>query len=370
MILPLCRQRRNKKGKNDMWKRFVAMLAICGLLAGGLISYSNKNGTRTDGLYYQATGIRPDAQLLTVNGEPVFAEEYFYWLDSVCEYLNTYVGGDLDFSAQATQEMTFGEYAKSDAANTVTLYALVRQMAKESGISLTEEDLAALEAQRQQYISYYGTEADYLLQLQILGACEEVVMGAEAVPFLYNRLYQEFLSADGKLYPGEEKMVTYGDENGYLTAQLLYFPTEGLDGQALQDTADKAADFAAQLRDAADRQSVYADLAGQLGLTVSPEGLTFCPAEVDMSLYAPIAALSPGEVSGVIETPGGYYVALRMETFYESLAQELFNNLLQERQDSVKVEYNKGLYDSIDAGTFYTDLYEAREALLQTLSGR
>ena len=65
-----------------MWKRLLAMVAICALLAVGLVNYSSKIGSRTDGLYYEASGIRPDAQMLQVNGESVSAEEFFYWLDT------------------------------------------------------------------------------------------------------------------------------------------------------------------------------------------------------------------------------------------------------------------------------------------------
>ena len=350
-----------------MWKRLLAMVAICALLAVGLVNYSNKTGIRTDGLYYEASGIRPDAQMLQVNGESVCAEEFFYWLDTTCAYLESYAGGALNFNAQVTEELTLGEYAKSDAANTVTLYALVRQMAAETGVTLTEEDLAALDAQHRQYVDYYGGEEGYALQLQLMGVSEELLRRTEEVPYLYNRMFRIYCDPASSLYPGDDALKTYGDENGYVTAQLFYFPTEGLDDAALAATKAKAEDYTAQLSAAADKQAVYADLAAKLGLTVSGDGLTFNAAESDASLHQVVAALAPGQVSSVIETPGGYYAALRLETNYAALAEDLFNIYLQERQDSAKVEYSDRYYASLDAGAFYTKLDELRMALAQSM---
>ena len=46
----------------------VALVAV--ISASGILT----NGHRSDGLFYQASGIRPDAELLTVNGETIDAE--------------------------------------------------------------------------------------------------------------------------------------------------------------------------------------------------------------------------------------------------------------------------------------------------------
>ena len=139
-------------------KRLIAVLAASILLVTLIATVETRSGKRSDGLYYQVTGIRPDAQMVRINGEAVSAEEYLYWLASVCEYLYSYSGGALDFSAQITEDMTYGAYAKQDALETVKLYTVTRQWAKEAGITLTDEDIKALDDQRAQYIGYYGSE--------------------------------------------------------------------------------------------------------------------------------------------------------------------------------------------------------------------
>ena len=353
-----------------MIKRFVAMLAVAVLLAGSALFYYQKTGTRTDGVFYQASGVRPDAPLIRVDGAAVTAEEYFYWLDSVCEYLASYAGGTPDFNAAVTESMTLGQFAKADAAKTVILYAVVRDMAQKYDISLTEEDHAQLDTQHQQYVAYYGGQETYLRQLQLLGISQEMLRRIEEVPYLYNRLFRAYADPAGKLYPGEEALRSYGEEKGFVTAQLLYFPTADLTGSEKAAMRDIASDYAAQLTAAADKQSTYAVLATQLGLTVSADGFTFSAVDSDAAVYQGVAALAPGQVSGVVEGASGFYVALRTETNYAALSQDLFNIYLQDRQDSAKVEYSDRYYDRIDAGSFYIALREARSVLMQALSKR
>ena len=154
------------------WIRLAASVVLSALLVVG-ISASGilTNGHRTDGLFYQASGIRPDAELLTVNGETIDAEEYLYWLAYDCEYL-AYNVQDLDFDAELSEGMTYGAYAKQDALETVKLYAVVRQWAKRGNVTLSDADREALENQRQQYITYYGSQEAYSKQIQGMGVSE------------------------------------------------------------------------------------------------------------------------------------------------------------------------------------------------------
>ena len=140
----------------------VALVAV--ISASGILT----NGHRSDGLFYQASGIRPDAELLTVNGETIDAEEYLYWVAYDCEYLSANVS-DLDFDAELSDGMTYGAYAKQDALETVKLYAVIRQWARQGNVTLTDSDREALEKQRQQYINYYGSQEAYLKQIQGMG---------------------------------------------------------------------------------------------------------------------------------------------------------------------------------------------------------
>ena len=348
-------------------KRLIAMLAASILIVGAIAFVDTRYGTQNDGIYYEVTGIRPDAKIMTVNGVDVCAEEYFYWLASVCEYLYSYTDGTVDFNAALTEDMTFGQYAKSDAAQTVTLYAVVRQLAAQKGVTLSAEDEAALDAQRAQYVEYYGSEETYLRQLQIVGVSEEMLRSIESVPYLYGHLAELYCTEGGELYPSEEDLASFGREGGYVTAQLLYFSTVELDAAAVEEVRTKAETYAQRWQSAADKTAAYLTRCEELGLSADAAGLTFEPNSSDAVVCSAVEKLAVGEISDVIEGTSGFYVALRLDLNGNALAQDLFSLLMSELQSTAKVEYSDSLYDSIDAGTFYADLDAARTAMLQEI---
>ena len=53
-------------------KRFAAMLVVSVLMVLWIASGDRMSaGQRTDGLYYEVTGIHPDAVLMRINGEDI-----------------------------------------------------------------------------------------------------------------------------------------------------------------------------------------------------------------------------------------------------------------------------------------------------------
>ena len=347
-------------------KRFLAML-LAAIVVVGIAATSDRMGSghRTDGLYYAASGIHPDAKLLKINDKPVSAEEYLYWLAYDCEYLTTY-SSDLDWDSEVSEGMTYAQYAKTDALEAVKLYAIVRQWASEAGITLTEEDLADLENERQQYVDYYGGEEAYARQIELLGVSNETYNDINSVYFLYAAVLQAFCDPNSSLYPGEDAVNSFASDNNYVTVKLLYLPTVGIDNKvgisAQKNTAKK---YAQQLREAKDVNKVYQKLAKKLGMEESDypeEGLTFSTdnASVDAKLAKAINKLKVGEVSGVISCDNGFYVAVRTELDQATVLNAFFEATLQQEQESAKVIFNDKLYDAIVVGDFYDQLLQAR----------
>lgn len=335
----------------------VSLLIVCIISASGFLT----NGHRSDGLFYQASGIRPDAQLLTINGQTVEAEEYLYWLTYDCEYLSSYVS-NLDFDAELSDGMTYGDYVKADALETVKLYTVVRQMAAEGGVTLTEEDQESLAQQRAEYVAYYGSEEAYQLQIRGMGISEEAFDRINEGYYLYARLYQSFCTQDSSLYPGQDALVNFAQEEGYVTTLLLYWPLDGENDDSYRLAAE---DFAQQLRQAEDVSATYLELAAQLGMDdVTESGVTASAEDMGETLTAALSVLEPGQVSDVIDTGNALYVAVGQELDGTVLASALFEQQVQTACSEAKVEYNQKLYDKLNVSSFFTRLLEAREALV------
>jgi hypothetical protein len=260
-------------------KRFLAML-LASVLAVGIIAFAtNGEGRRTDGLYYEVTGIRPDAQIMTVDGEKVSAEEYLYWLSSQCDKLAAYYPG-VDFNTQYTDSMTFGDFVKTDAQEMAKLYAIVRQWSEKYGVTLTDADREEIAQQRAQYVSYYGSEEAYQNQLRLLGISEESFNTINEAAYYYADLAKLFCNEDGAQRPSDETLIAYAADNGYCTAKTLYVRTSGLDEAALAEKRSQLEAAAEQLRAAEDKDAAYLELAASLGIETNGSALTFRASDV------------------------------------------------------------------------------------------
>lgn len=338
--------------KNN-WIRFLAGLIASAVLVGAFaLTGGMKSGKRTDGLMYQASGLHPDGELMSINGQVVSCEEYLYWLAQDCEYLAGQVEG-LDWNAAVTEGMTFAEYAKADAAEAVKQHAVVRAWAQEAGITLTDEDKAEMAAQREQYVTYYGSEEAYLRQLELVGISEETLELTQAGQYLYRDLYEAFSTPGGGLYPDEATLADYAAAQKYMGVYVVTVDDD-------KDAEGVARDLLARWQAAEDKEREYAAICEELGQEIG-SAVTLAAVEGD-PLSSAIEALEVGGMDAVIDPyeDGTCYVVMRTETDMSAVAQTYFDVLWEQRLESAVVVTNSKLYDAIDAGTFYQALAQLR----------
>lgn len=345
--------------KNN-WVRLIAGALASVVLVGAIaLTGGMKKGSRTDGLLYQASGIHPDAELLLIDRQTVTAEEYLYWLAYDCEYLSTYVP-DVDWSAELTEGLSYGDYAKTDTLETVKLYSVVRAWAEEAGVTLTEEDQAALDAQRLEYVTYYGSEEAYQQQLETQGITEEVYDRINETAYLYQRMQSEFCTEGSALYPDTAALAQYAADNGYPTGKVIY--VEAGDG-----AEEEANGYLKRMQEAEDKIAEHAAICQERQVD-QMDSITFAAGDGTSgdALSQAVTALQPSEMTGVVATDDGYYIFLREETDLSAVLPTYFNTLLQARRSEANVVYNEELYAAIDTGTFYTALTQLRSQLGQT----
>lgn len=338
------------------WIRFLAGVIASAVLVGAFaLTGGMKNGKRTDGLLYQASGLHPDGELLLIDGQTVTAEEYLYWLAQDCDYLSGQVEG-LDWDAAVTEDMTFGAYAKADALEAVKQHAVVRAWANEAGIALTDADKAEMEAQRQQYVTYYGSEESFLQRLAVMGVSEAAWDMIQTGQYLYRDLYEAFCTPGSGLYPDEASLADYAAAQGYMSVYAVTVTDD-------DDAEGVAADLLARWQAAEDKESEYAAICEELGQEVG-SAVTLAAVEGD-PLSDAIAALEEGGMDTVIDPyeDGTCYVVMRTETDMSAVAQTYFDVLWEQRVQDAVVVVNTKLYDTIDTGAFYEKLTQLRAAL-------
>lgn len=342
------------------WKRLtLGVLASLVLVGAFALTGGMKNGSRTDGLLYQASGLHPDGELLVVDGQTVTCEEYLYWLDMDCQYLASQIA-DIDWTAQVTEDgMTYAQYAKADALESVKLYSVVRRWAQEAGITLTEADQAELEQQRQEYVTYYGGEEGYLRQLELAGLTQELFDANNETALLYRQLYQQFRTPGSALYPDDGTLSGYARQQGLMTAQVITLAGENAETMA--------GDLLERWQTAEDPDGEYSAICQELAQEAAA-AVTLTAQEGD-GLSDAVAALRAGEFAAVIDPygDGTCYLVRRQEDDLSAVAELYFDVLLEQRRENAAVVVNEELYDAIDVGAFAGEMTSLRAELYRSM---
>ena len=177
---------------------------------------------------------------------------------------------------------------------------------------------------------------------------------------LYARIHDLYTADGSAMHPTQEAIDAFAQEKGYVTVKLLYWPASGGENSQAQ-----AEDFAARLSTAEDKDALYAEMAQQLGIEAGDTGRTFSAETLGDTLSAAFSALEPGQVSDVIATDEGWYVAIGQTLDESSVLDEMFTETVTQARSELTVEYNQGLYDKLDAGDFYSRL-TARQSELSS----
>ena len=340
------------------------------------------------GVYYDITGIDPQEAVLEYDGNSIPAEMYFYWLGYSCSYVEYQIGmlsmygmytdlldeegniiwdGDLDGT-------TPSQYAKESTNSNALSYIVVENMAKEYGVSLTDEDKANMAESLAQQIEQNGGEEAFQQSLKEMGISRETFDRITAAGYLLDHLRELAEDPDGALY--EEPDLT---NNAYVDHILLMTidseTREPLSEEEIEAKRTTAEDLLAQLQDAEDVQALFDQLveeygddqgrATDSGYLVDPQ-TNFVQEFLDATFE-----LEPGELSDIVESSYGYHILLRKElteeqtaSLKESYAGTHVEDLLTERMDAAMegMVLSEKL-DGIDAGEFYNAYVKAMEEL-------
>lgn len=267
-----------------------------------------------------AADIPGDFELLTVNGQPVSARMYLYWLAfSISETeSNMYsrYGTGLDWS----EELSLVEYLKADALNATLMYTLIPSKVKELGYDLTADQVAEFDDYTNQTIAAIGGDEAFNESLRMLGLDRDTYLDIERTRYYYHRLLEK-LSAD---HPTSEGLTAYAEEKGGVLGakHILLLTKDMTTGAALADdviaqkkaTAENVLNQLQESDDlAADFDALMHEHSEDGGLVTNPDGYTFVSGEMVKEFEEGTRALEIGQISGIIESTYGYHIILRQE---------------------------------------------------------
>lgn len=329
-------------------------------------------------------GYAGESALFTVNGNPVTAEEYLYWLGNMTSYYETmfsyYYGTGLNFDEAIDEEgTTWGEQLKEIAYQNAVLIAVTPEAAARYGVSLDEEETEELITQRENNITSAGGREQYAYRLQGMGINDKTAFRLDQVSALFTKLQEEYtqraLTEDGPDALTREDIQTYLEEAGVLRAKHILLLTKDPDTGEVYDDATKAAQkekaegILVRLRK---NPSLFDELMNEYsedsGLAANPDGYLFEPGQMVSEFEEGTKALKVGEISDIVESTFGYHIILRCdadcEEAREGCADWKFNKMMSEQVDNAAVELTQA-YERLTTKAYYEGLTAFQQTLTQ-----
>lgn len=340
-------------------------------LAAALTLSACGGGDGEEGLFYQASGIREEAVLLSVDGRDVTARRYLYWLACACDYIAGYYdSGDGIQWGDTVDGQTLEEYARDQALESAALYATVENWAEDYACTLTDEDRTAMDREWAARVAQYGGEEAYLDVLSRMGLDRTEAEAISGDYYLYRHLYELYCTEGSQLAPAEHDLETFAQEQGYLTVDHIWISTadaDPADPEAAAACRARAEEAFSKLNGSADPLNDFAVLAAtysdETDRDQHPSGYT-CKAgdgTLPAACEEAVLALEEGQFSGVVEADDGFYLLLRKPLDLDAVAPDYFDALLQAAADSAEVSAARA-YEDLNVQQFYDGLQQARAA--------
>lgn len=289
-------------------------------------------------------GVSGDTAVFTVDGNAVTAQEYLYWLVYNTNYMAAFAFGGADAIDWAAEQdgQSISDFIKKSSLDMAVLYSVVRAEASKAGVTLTSEDLAAIDQLIADNRADYG-EADFQAQLRKMGLTEEGFRSLMNTSFLYENLKKHLFGIFG-----QKELDAYVKESGTLRAKHILI-------------ADKvqAESVLAQLRAAGNSETTFdalmeqysEDVRGSDGKLAAPDGYVFGPDYMVREFEDGVKALKVGEVSGLVQSQFGYHIILRLAVRAEDVQEDWtdvqMNAFLEAKVSSAVIKTTE-LYNKID----------------------
>lgn len=331
----------------------------------------------TESVTYEATGVRGDEIIARLGDAEVPAELLTYEIGYVCSYLDytlqSYGMGGLDISGTLPNGENAAEYALDEALSLVKQQLVLEQLAAENGITISEEDEAALAAQRDADLAELGEET-YYAQLRSMGLSPEGYDRVLRAGYLYQALSAAASKSGTSFYISGDRLAARADGEGYITADHILLMTVDPDTRAPLDEATvaqkraQAEDLLRQLRESEDPLTLFSQLADAYsedpGRQTNPEGYTFKHGTMVEAFDSAARALEENTFSDVVESGYGFHIILRRpldvdaatDAVRETYFDELFLSLVEEAELTLTP-----VMDRYDPAAVYNALHAAQE---------
>lgn len=313
--------------------------------------------TVTD-LTLATTGIAGDFELFTVNGTPVKACFYMYWLASGIAYLES-MGYTIDLSS----DTTLASYLMKDALDASAQYTIIADKAKELGCEMTQAQIDELNSTISITKVMMGGEEQFNDMLRKIGLDYESFYAINAGAYYFSLLEEKLFAQR----PTNDELTAYIKDNDILMAKHILLATvdistrKPLEDSVIAQKKATAEDILKQLQSSSNLQADFDSLMHKYsedpGLASNPGGYTFTAGQMVKEFEDATRALEYGQISAVVEAEGtGYHIILRLDPATDELKATYRGNLMDTQITDWAKEANIVLtdeYKNLNVADFY-----------------
>ena len=281
-----------------------------------------------------------DEVVMTMDGENVTWEEYFYWLYysgvQVNNYINQMAADMSAYGMNVTWDdaaddtgISFKDYVVQLAEDNIRQIHSIKKFSAENDVTLTEDNMKAIEEQRKtDMVNLCGEEvsddefAEFLKSTYYLPI--KVYDDMNEINYLYQNCFAKLYGEDGEKL-SDEKAEAYLKDSGYMNAAHILFMTvdpstgEALDDETIAEKKALADKFAAELAGITDTEKLqerFAEIKDEYcedtGKEAYPDGYIFTPGTMVTEFEDTVNALEDYQVSEPVESRYGYHIIMRL----------------------------------------------------------
>lgn len=325
-----------------------------------------------EGITFEATGVPADEVIATVDGNTAPAELLTYQIGYSCAYLDymlqSYTGEGLDLSKPLPSGENAGEYVRTESLAMIKQLLVLENLAKQYDITLTEEEEAAIAAQRDADVEQFG-EAGYLGEIYKLGLSEAGYERTVRSSALYQAFYNAYNTPGTAIYADDDVLHAYAAGVGYITADHILLMTvdsatrELLDEATVAQKRAQAEDILKQLRRSEDPVAAFTELADRYsedpGRAAKPQGYTFTHGTMVEPFDAAARSLAENEISDIVESEYGFHIILRrpldVKAAADAVREKYFDIFFTAEVDKAEMELSPAV-DRFDVAAVYEAL--------------
>jgi hypothetical protein len=259
------------------------------------------------------------SEWLTINHEPVFWDEYYFWLKySLRFYREQHPRMStqqpvIDWSASYHQK-PLDQYLKGQSEEYACEQIAIRKHAAALDITFTEADQQKQQMERDKNIRTYGGEMEYLGILKRMYVSESVYQNLTRTDALSGRLFDYLYGVEGRNV-SDQVVADYIQQRqllhvGYLQVQKSLDPVQR---EAAKNRIDDAREqVLANAKPVASLLKMAREVGDDGIMKRYPQGRLVAAAALPEEVARAYQTLNDNQISDVIETPDGWYLLVRL----------------------------------------------------------